>query len=400
MSRTEMQIRTPDVDQEWLDWRGGVHTFPVTPSLTYREYLVGVAGGNFGRGLLSPNEPEILRVMLPELGDAYRAELLIFGTGHVLGPSCWINDNELPLNNLSELATGQDQYECLSYSANRVYSLCHVPLTALRAGENVVRVNRCHAFWQVAVLRIFEETPQAQDLELDVVAEGSGYRLRLTGPSTADIVQAEFFARHRGIDVDVSAQEASWQAILNRNVDSAIGYDVSGHIGSVAEAPWQAEWHPELVPSGSVQLRARVRTADGFVVESPGGILERTHHAPSPLLQLRSIGFRPFAFHIIGANQNLRTEVEFKAEGPSWNEVREMTVKRAVLSVPLYGLTEMRLNERQQLFALAPIADYAVRHVELHPSWLYTRINHLELRASGQTGCFQAPGPMLTLAYE
>lgn len=400
MAATEIAPRTADTTTPWLEWRGGAHIFPVSPGLAYREYLAQVEGEEFGVGLLAPGEPGMKTLVLPAGFDrGYRAELLIFGTGHITGPSCWVNDHELPFQTLSELASGGDRYPSYGYSANRSYSFAEVPLHVLRAGENVIRVNRCHAYWQMAILRIFEVPDEARDLRLDVRAENGSYLLRVSGSSASDVAEAEFFARHEGMDLDASGQDVTWQAVINRNRKLPNGYEVSCHAGTALESPWQVTWRPEYVPSGPLQLRCRVRTLDGLIVESPGGIVEREHHAPSHVLILRPQGFQPFAFHIVGANQDKRLKCEYRAEGASWREVGDRTLRRAVLVVPLYGVGEIRLNQRHHLSAIAPIAHYAVRHLELVPAWLYSRINHIQLRASGQTGCFQAPGPFLYLFY-
>jgi hypothetical protein len=401
MTATDTPSKLLDATSSWLEWRGGTHIFPVTPGLAYREYVSELGVGPFGDGLLTPGETGVKRLFLPPNFDrGHRAELLVFGTGWITGPSCWVNDHELPLRTLSELGTGEDRYPSYGYSANRSYSLAEVPITVLRAGENHIRVNRCHAYFQVAVLRIFEAEGEWRDLRLDVFPQHDSYTLRLAGSSTADIAEASFFARHAGMDLDASGQDVTWQAVVNRDLDGPAGYKVQNHIGTTTEAPWQVRWQPEYVPSGPLQLRCRVRTLDGVILESPGGIVEREHHAPAPLIILRPDGFRPFAFHEVGANQDKRLKCELTLKrSATVQDLGDRTVRRAVLAVPLYGVVDIRLNQRHNLTAVAPIGDYAVRYLELVPDWLYSRINHLKLRASGHTGCFQSPGPFLHLFY-
>jgi hypothetical protein len=74
-----------------------------------------------------------------------------------------------------------------------------------------------------------------------------------------------------------------------------------------------------------------------------------------------------------------------------------------VLALPLYGSVDVDLkghHSRLQMRVDAPIGGYHVRYINLPAQMLFSRMNQLHLKASGETGCFQGPGPVLYMIYD
>jgi hypothetical protein len=392
---------SPDVPDA-LAWRGDVGLFPTAPGLTYREFAAETNATGFGDGLLGPDPANRQKNMSIE-GDPAgyaRAEMIIFGNGLIVGPECWVNDTPVPMKCLSELAVGKEAYPTCSYSVNRTYNLALVPLALLKAGRNSVRVPKCHAYLQTAVLRLFRAEPDAGDLRLEVERAGANYRLRLTGADVGQVKEAQFFARCDGPDLAMTGQEVTWQGAINKNAEREEDYEVSNHCGTVSAAPWEVTWDAKLVPSGPIQFRSRVKTAEGFWIESPGAIVEQAHEAAKLIIPLRAADFAPWGFHLNGANQNKSFSCEFQLRGGAYRALEGRQLKRAILAVPLYGTIKFLLNNDYPFEVEAPQGGLHLRHVELPVEQMFSRMNHLTMKPSRKTGCFQSPGPVLYMIYD
>ena len=376
-----------------VETREGAHIFPTAPDVCYREFRGGLAGSNWGEGLLDwlhYGDPTIKSVVLPDDLDRYRhAELFAFGTGK-FADTIQVNGTTFDFPSLDVLARGTAQYDCVGKSVHRSHHLAQVPIEELRPGLNEVVFEETHAFVQLFTVRLFRESPSDFDVRFGVEQTGEGYELKVDGPGVEDVEEVDFFVRHPGMDLDASGQDDTWQVTINRELEGEWGYELSNHCGIRTEEPWRIEWQPELVPSGSLDFRSRLRLEDGTVVESPGGIVTTEHTPSSSVRFVPPNGFSPFGFHESGFNQDVNLTCTYDV--PESFEAR-----RAVLRVPVYGEIEMRLNDTEPLLAEAPTGGYYVTSIEVDLDSLRDGRNELQLRSTGGTGCYQPPGPFLYL---
>jgi hypothetical protein len=381
-------------------WRGDTGLFPIAEGVSYVEFAAETRPDGFGDNLESGDENCCRkRLVLPiDPAEFAHAELLVFGNGLIRGPSCRVNGHDVPLQTLAEFTVGRDVYPTCTRSVNRSYSLAGVPLTILQRGENTVGFGACHAYLQTIVLRLFRAGSPAVRLKLAVEEAGESYRLRLNGDSPAPLREVQFFARFRGPDLEMSGREVTWRATVNKDASRAGDYAVANHCGTAVSAPWSVSWKPEFVPDGPIAFRARVQLDDGTWIESPGGIVERRHDAKQTVYVMPAQGFFPWYFHANGANQEQTQLCRFELSESVRRNARD--VRRAVLELPLYGDVELELNGRHRLSVGAPLAGYYVERIDLPLAAVYSRYNHLRLKPSGGTGCFQAPGPVLYMLFD
>jgi hypothetical protein len=390
-----------------VGWRGDVGIFPTKPGLAYREYAAVIRSkSSWGDGLLAPHESHRHKtIVLPiDPAKAARAEVLVFGTGLIRGPHCWVNGTERALYAIADYTMGREEaYPTASFSVNRSYSFAEIPPALLKQGDNAIRVGRCHAFLQTMVLRLFEAQPSSLDLALAVEPAAGQYRLQVAGGDAGRLAEVQFFARHRGMDMEGSGRPVTWQGAINKDESRPEDYAVANHCGSVTAAPWSATWDAPFVPPGPLQFRCRVKTTDGLWIESPGGIVEVSHEGATIVCPRPAEGFSPWGFHECGANQDTSLRCEFRLVAEDYKAVAGREMRRAVLAVPLYGEVDIDMNgrhSRHQMRVSAPSPGFHIRHVELPAASLFSRMNQVHLKSSGESGCFHAPGPMLYMIFD
>jgi hypothetical protein len=377
---------------EWLTRRGGPCLFPVAESTTYREYAGAISGSTYGEGLLDKSSyhfPTVKSVVLPpDLSAVTGAELLVVGTGVHQSPIL-INGHEAPLYSMSQLGTGREEYVCAdSHTVHRSYHLAPVSLEWLRPGLNEVRFTPAHAYVQIMAVRLFEP-PADTTLSFEVQQDGQRYHLSLSGDEPGTILSVDFLARYAGMDLEMSGVSPSWQGILARQLDRKSRYVIENSCGQAGSVPYKIVWEDALIPEQSIAFRARVQIRDGLVIESPDGIMEHAHTPAIAVAIVRPESFGPFGYH---ATMNRDVETHCFLTTPE-----RMTADRAVLRVPFRGSVTLLLNNRYTININAPSGGVELRDVEIPVGWLQPGSNRLDLRANGEMGCYQAPGPHLYL---
>ncbi len=379
----------------WINRRGGSHIFPVSQGLIYREFAGDIGGEEWGEGLLDKLHfafPPLKVIPLPDdfSGGEY-AEVFLISNGR-MGRQSSFNDREFSLYTPSELATGYECYSCIGNSVHRNYHLAEVPIEMLKAGENHLGLEPTHAYVQTAVLRIFSASDANPSWCFEVEQEGENIRLLLKGSGDDEIRQIQFFVRMAGMDLDLSGQTESWQAVTNHDLSSLSRYEVASHCGSSSGSSCEVVWRSEFIPSGPLEFRCRIETVSGWIIESPGGFAMVDYKAPCLLKILRPTGFSPIGFHENGWQQDVNVTCDY-------DRIELSGIKRAILRVPLYGDVSILFNDQYASAVSAPTEAYYIREVEVPLSWLREGLNTIKLNASGGTGCFQAPGPFLYLFY-
>jgi hypothetical protein len=388
---------------EWIEWRGGAHVMPVAAGCTYREYCapvqVGCGDDPWGEGLLDYSrfaDPGLKHIEIDSVHPESDAELLVFGTGVFQRP-VWVNGCRVNLQSTNELAMGRERYEAIGNSVHRAYQLALIPRGVLRNGTNTVQLLPTHAFVQVLVVRVFDppvpDEPGAGSscaIRLVVETADDAYTLSTSGSVRA----IDYFVRSWGMDLDLTGSGDSWQTYLNPVSGNRGAYVIEGRLGGRSFAGHETHRVVRTMDgcASPISFRCRVTLDDGRIVESPGGAVPVVDGSSDPARLdrptiIRPRRFYPYGFHANGWHQDYELLCEYT--------VPEHPGARWRLMVPHYGAVAIEMNGGYTARADMPTGRYAVSIVDLPDGSVTPGLNLLRLCATGATGCYQPPGPVL-----
>ncbi len=344
------------------------------PGSVYREYRLGNRGDRDWRVTDPEATHEGAKKFLPnpqlklEIGDlreAVRAEVVIARWGGHPGTSkkrfrvnghAWID--------VPELTTVPQPLrpECVMYQDNPVVP---VPLEHLREEENILEGTCsdqiCYGFgwgqwgWDAIVVRIYYK-PSKPHVKGRVTAPrpgailGEDPELAVTVENPNRVARVDFLAYYEGHDEDGDGIFRDWHHAyqFNRRSPPADGLpDISGHAGTVREAPYRIRWDTRRVPDQSgIQVLARIQDSGGvwYVTEPVGDLtLSRAHslvrfYKPSQVPERFWVRARRSmsSVVVIPGGEPLERAVEATVHLRTWNGAREIFTLNG-FSAPIGG---------------------------------------------------------------
>lgn len=277
------------------------------PGDIYREYAVNLRTGNNWRVTDSkaghPGAAEFLpnptlSIHIDDLDKAIRAEVLmdIWG-GHpgTTGKNFLFNNSGW--TSIPRVPTLENQSLCYMKQYNVILDL---PLEYIHEGENTFSGASggqvCRSFnwgqwgWYVMMVRIYYQADKAhtagqisQPLSGDTIMDDP--IIKVTAADSGSVSSIQILGNYYGYDENGDGIYKDWHRAYH-------GVDISGHIGTINEMPFQRTWNTRYTPdqaAGAVSFLARVQDTSGIwfvsdVVENltlkrPDSLTVRMHNS-------------------------------------------------------------------------------------------------------------------------
>ena len=256
------------------------------PGDAYREYAVH-NGGNLDWRVTDPRATAegawqflpnpVLELEVGDLTGAVRAEATLDRwAGHLRTTDKSIRFNDHVWLTVPELqTTPAGQAETYYAQDNPTVA---VPLEHLREGANTLegtcRTRDGYDWGQWGlyslILRVYQDPPAHADGAVAITVPASGATIgdhpTVQVRAPADARQVQVLAWYTGADEDGDGVYADWHG-ANRQLRRGEPADLSGHVGTDRDSPfeltWDTTWVPDQPPA-SVRLVARVQHADGL----------------------------------------------------------------------------------------------------------------------------------------
>ena len=277
------------------------------PGDIYREYAVNLKSGdnwrvtqpnarNPGAAEFLPNP--VLSISIDDLEKAVRAEVLMdIWEGHPGTSGMKFRFNANDWIDIPRAPTLISRSECYMAEYNVILDL---PLEYLQVGENTFQGSSgrqvCNDFnwgqwgWYVMMVRIYYQPDKThtggqivQPVSGDTIEDNPDIKIVPTDTSSVSLIQ--ILGHYYGYDENGDGIYQDWHRAYH-------GVEITGHIGTTEESPYQHRWSTRYLPdqeAGAVSLLARIRDTSGIwyvtdVVDSltlqrPDSLSVRMHRA-------------------------------------------------------------------------------------------------------------------------
>ncbi len=252
------------------------------PGDIYREYAVNLRSGdnwrvtdpqatNPGAAAFLPNP--VLSISIDDLDQAVRAEVLMDIWGGHPGTSVkkfrfnandWINIPRVPTLDWTQ--------ECFMTEYNVILDL---PLEYLQEGENSFQGTSggqiCRNFnwgqwgWYVMMVRVYYH-PDKEHTVGQIIQPASGDTIgddpdiKVASADSGSVSQIQILGKYYGYDKNGDGIYSDWHRAYH-------GKEITGHIGTIEELPFQHRWSTRYIPDQSaraVSFIARIKDTSGI----------------------------------------------------------------------------------------------------------------------------------------